>query len=130
MTPQLPNSVNFFLSLLFHFAFSRNPNAWNLYQNPIYLKEKREKLGGFLEREREREKEKMGEKDNCGLELGLGLSLSLGCGGNQPSSKMNLMHKPPQLVQNHIQKSPWNETFHFPAGKFSIFIFIFFCFCS
>ena len=94
----------------------------------IFEGEKREAWWVFGEREREREK--MGEKDNGGLELGLGLSLSLGCGGNQPSSKMNLMHKPPQLVQNHIQKSPWNETFHFPAGKFSIFIFIFLCFCS
>ena len=77
----------------------------------------------------------MGEKGSS-LELGLGLSLSLGCGGNnsssnnnnnnnnnnnhnQPSSKMNLMHKPPpQLVQNHNQKTPWNEMFQFPAGKF------------
>lgn len=76
----------------------------------------------------------MGEKGSS-LELGLGLSLSLGCGGNnssssnnnnnnnnnnhnQPSSKMNLMHKPPpQLVQNHNQKTPWNEMFQFPAER-------------
>ncbi|KAB1225170.1 Homeobox-leucine zipper protein HAT3 [Morella rubra] len=57
----------------------------------------------------------MGEKnEELGLSLGLGLSLSLGCGGNLSSGKMNPMHKPSQLVQNHSPKGPWNEMFQFP----------------
>lgn len=69
----------------------------------------------------------MGEKnEELGLSLGLGLSLSLGCGGNLSSGKMNPMHKPSRLVQNHSPKGPWNEMFQFPGKLLKVVLSIFY----
>lgn len=78
------------------------------------------------------EREEMGKKDDglelgLGLGLGLGLSMSLGYGtGNQGSVENNPSNKPSQLVQNHIQKGPWNEMYQLPGKTSNILRFCLF----